>query len=75
MIAAFGERFARTGRVPRELHRYLIDAQEDRLAGDYSALNAVAAEHAALQIARAEEFLAAAERLIGSIPANDGEHA
>jgi uncharacterized protein (UPF0332 family) len=27
VIAAFGEKFARTERVPREFHRYLIDAE------------------------------------------------
>ncbi|MCU0541985.1 MAG: HEPN domain-containing protein [Oscillatoriaceae cyanobacterium Prado104] len=31
VIAAFGERFARTNRVPVELHRYLIDAERTRL--------------------------------------------
>ena len=36
VIAAFGERFARPQRVPREFHRYLIDAERTRLRGDYN---------------------------------------
>lgn len=30
VIAAFGREFAKQGTVPIELHRYLIEAQEDR---------------------------------------------
>jgi uncharacterized protein len=32
VIAAFGERFAKTGIVPVEFHRYLIEGQDKRLA-------------------------------------------
>ena len=35
VIAAFGERFAKTGIVPVELHRYLIEGQDKRNVGDY----------------------------------------
>ncbi|GEM_PF-737024 len=35
VIAAFGRHFARTGKVPVEFHRYLIEASELRHAGDY----------------------------------------
>ena len=34
VIGAFGHRFANTGRVPVELHRYLIDGQDSRNKGD-----------------------------------------
>jgi hypothetical protein len=37
VIAAFGERFAKTGIVPVELHRYLIEGQDKRNVGDYLA--------------------------------------
>lgn len=33
VISAFGRDFARTGRVPVEFHRYLIDAQDLRNQG------------------------------------------
>ncbi len=36
VISAFGRDFARTGRVPIEFHRYLIDAQDKRNQGDYN---------------------------------------
>jgi uncharacterized protein (UPF0332 family) len=35
VIAAFGQYFAKTGRVPTKFHRYLIDAQAQRTRGDY----------------------------------------
>jgi len=31
VIAAFGQQFARTGRVPVEFHRYLIAAEQSRI--------------------------------------------
>lgn len=36
VIAAFGRIFARTNRIPVELHRYLIDAERIRLRADYN---------------------------------------
>ncbi len=36
VIAAFGQQFARTGRVPVDFHRYLIDAQDTRNKADYN---------------------------------------
>ncbi|MDB9311774.1 HEPN domain-containing protein [Spirulina sp. CS-785/01] len=37
VIAAFGQKFARTQRVPVQFHRYLIDAQKTRIEADYNA--------------------------------------
>lgn len=64
VIAAFGQHFVRTGRVPVEFHRFLLEAQELRHAGDYGSRQAVTYEQARGQIARAEQFLALAERLL-----------
>lgn len=66
VISAFGRDFARTGRVPVEFHRFMIDAQDLRNAGDYGQLNAVTAQEATEQITNAEQFLELAENLIGS---------
>jgi uncharacterized protein (UPF0332 family) len=66
--AAFGQHFAKTGEVPAEFHRYLIRGMEARHAGDYGKPNAITPEESAEQIARAEQFLELAERLIGVIP-------
>ncbi len=73
VIAAFGERFARTGKVPVEYHRFLMEAQELRHQGDYGVRDTVTAEQAEQQIERAERFLELAERLIGPIRAADDD--
>ena len=68
--AAFGERYAKTGRVPTELHRYLIEGMEVRHLGDYST-TPVEAEDAAEQIARAEEFLRVVSQRLEHSEQND----
>src|SRR5262249_27527552 len=72
-ISAFGQQFARTGRVPIELHRYLLEAMAVRHQGDYALRPGISASDAAEQITRAEQFLAAAERLIGPVLPPDGD--
>jgi uncharacterized protein (UPF0332 family) len=67
VIAAFGREFAKPQRIPAEFHRYLIEAQELRSAGDYGQLNAVTIDQAVEQIDRAEQFLAIATQYIGPI--------
>ena len=57
VIAAFGREFAKPGIVPVELHRYLIEAQEDRNVGDYGIGPGITQEEAQEQIARAEELI------------------
>ena len=66
VIAAFGREFAKTGEVPERYHRYLVDAEEDRNVSDYQPVSHMSGEAARLHISRAEEFLAAAEHLLGS---------
>ncbi len=66
VISAFGRNFARTGKVPIQFHRFLIDAQDLRNAGDYGQLNAVSDEQANEQIMNAEMFLELAGNLIGT---------
>lgn len=63
VIAAFGERFAKTGRVPVELHRQLIQAEQVRLQGDYQAQDSVSPTAAQMLISQAEQFVRAAEQL------------
>jgi len=67
VIAAFGQRFAKTGRVPKEFHRYLIEGEDSRNVSDYDIRPDITPERAAEQIARAESFVALAERLIGPV--------
>ena len=65
VIAAFGRDFARTGRVPVEFHRYLIDAQDLRNQGDYDIDSAITESEANELISHAQQFLELAERLLG----------
>jgi uncharacterized protein (UPF0332 family) len=65
VIAAFGERFAKTGRVPPEFHRMMIEAQDSRNAGDYDIHPGVTSATADGQIANAERFLEMAVRYLG----------
>jgi len=63
--AAFGQHFAKTGRVPRKLHGYLLDGAESRNEADYDDEAIPTREDAEEQIARAAEFLRVAEQVIG----------
>ncbi len=68
VIAAFGERFARTKRIRVELHRYLIEAERIRLKADYNTeLNITEAEVDRL-ISQGEEMLNFALANIDSLP-------
>jgi len=71
VIAAFGKQFARTERVPRRLHRYLIDTQDDRLGADYRIGQETTAEDAAEALRRAKEFIEAAEEFLGATGSDD----
>ncbi len=64
VIAAFGQRFAKTGRFPAEFHHYLIDAQDSRTQGDYEIQPTQTAEDAELAIGRARQFIARTEALL-----------
>jgi uncharacterized protein (UPF0332 family) len=68
VIAAFGRHFAKTGRVPVEFHRHLIDAQEARITGDYEFGKEVTPEKCARHIGHAQQFLELAAQLLGPIP-------
>jgi len=65
LIAAFGQHFVKTGEVDAKFHRYLIDAQDDRIIGDYTAKSVLTKTEIATMIAQAEEFLAFAEQRLG----------
>lgn len=64
VISAFGQKFAKTGRVPDAFHRYLIEGQESRNIGDYDTGPGLSHDEAAEQIARAEKFIQLAKRLL-----------
>lgn len=62
VISAFGQRLAKTGRVPAVFHRYLIEAQESRNIGDYDTGPGLGRDEAMEQIVRAKEFIDLAKR-------------
>lgn len=66
VIAKFGEHFAKTGIVPTEYHRYLIEGSDRRNVGDYDIGPGLTEAQAADQIARAEKFLELGKQRLGS---------
>lgn len=66
VISAFGERFAKSGRVPQEFHRYLIEGESSRNVGDYDIKPGFSESEAAEQIEHTEKFLELAKYQIGS---------
>ena len=61
VISSFGQHFAKTDLVPRQLHHYLIDAQDSSVQSDYDIHSSQTTDDAALAINRAHEFIALAE--------------
>jgi uncharacterized protein (UPF0332 family) len=64
VIAAFGERFVKTGKVDSEFHRFLIEAQESRNAGDYDVSAEFSKDDSAEQIERARRFITLTRNLL-----------
>ncbi len=62
--AAFGEHFAKTGLMDPKLHRWLLDAFDKRVKGDYGVDEVLVRGDAELLIGQAEEFLAAAHSFL-----------
>jgi len=64
VIGEFGRVFAKTGRLPAELHGWLIEASEVRMESDYWAPEPVPAEAAQIQLERAEKFVSVVEEFL-----------
>lgn len=60
MISAFGQRFARSGKLPAEFHRYLIDAQSQRTRADYDPRPELSQQDAEKLLQQARSFITAA---------------
>ena len=61
VIGAFGKNFAKTGRVPKQFHRYLIAAEKKRKDADYGIELEITSEDAQSTIIQAQEMLDFAE--------------
>lgn len=57
---AFGEQFAKTGKMDSKYHRWLLAAFERRITADYDVEEMTEADEAAEMITQAQEFLTAA---------------
>jgi len=68
LIAAFGQHYVKTGEIEAKFHRRMIDAQDNRIIGDYSSISNLTDTQAATIISQAEEFLALAEQKLGARP-------
>ena len=64
IIAGFGRHFIKTGAIPEEYHRYLIEGENIRNAGDYDIKTSFTEKDAMDQIERAEKLLKLAELMI-----------
>jgi len=62
VISAFGNKYAKTEKVPVKFHRYLIQAFGIRGAGDYKLDSGIGYDEAFEQISKAKEFLKFAEK-------------
>ena len=67
VIAAFGQRYAKSGVVAPKFHQYLIKAHDSRNMADYDIKKRISKREATTAIAHAEEFLEVAEEFIGRI--------
>jgi uncharacterized protein (UPF0332 family) len=65
VIAAFGKYFSKTGKVPPQYHRYLIEAEKLRTVTDYSINIEITPEESEAVIEQAEEMLNFARNYLG----------
>ena len=65
VIAAFGKEFTKTGLLDKRLHRFLLDAQDERNIGDYGTGPGVSVARVQEMLRWTEEFLTAAETYLG----------
>lgn len=63
--AAFGDHFIKTGLLDPKFHRWLLDAFDKRVQGDYGVEAAITQEDVEQLIAQADEFLKEARRHLG----------
>ncbi|MBI2567874.1 MAG: HEPN domain-containing protein [Candidatus Schekmanbacteria bacterium] len=61
VLGAFGQEFAKTGKLDVKFHRWLIDGQDIRNVGDYGVGTEVSREQTVEVISRAEELIGVAQ--------------
>ena len=73
LLAAFGQHLTKPGLVPTHFHRYLIDAYNARITGDYKAKSNLTPTDSARMIRQAEEFITLADQMLGFPPLAHGQ--
>ncbi len=67
VISAFGREFAKPNIIPPKYHKYLKEAQDLRLLGDYGEVDTISEEEAEFQISRAKEFIEFSQKYLSLI--------
>jgi uncharacterized protein (UPF0332 family) len=67
VISAFGQHLARTGKIPAEFHRQLIDAQAQRTRADYDLQSELSQTDAEIIVSQAQVFLETALQKLTSL--------
>ena len=63
---AFGEHFVKTGLFDAKYHRWLLNAFDQRIAGDYNVQIAFSSKEVEEVIAQARQFLQEAQKFLGA---------
>jgi len=66
--AAYGEEFARTSVLDPQFHRWLLDASDKRILGDYGVEAALTSDDVRAMLEHAQAFLHAASQYLASSP-------
>ncbi len=64
--SGFGQHFAKTGELPADLHRWLLEAFEKRQAGDYDSVSGLEAADVFYLQERAKQFVQDTKKYQGS---------
>lgn len=67
VISAFGKYFIKTGRIPHEYHRYLINMEKARCSADYNTDVNFSEAEVQEYIKQAEDFLNLSIKIIDSL--------
>ncbi|MBI2502575.1 MAG: HEPN domain-containing protein [Candidatus Latescibacteria bacterium] len=67
---AFGEHFVKTGEFDPKYHRWLLEAFNKRITGDYGVEAVIPPEEVGRMIEQAHEFLQAVHRYLGLLAAD-----
>ncbi len=65
VIAAFGKEFVKMGLLSKKFHKYILEAFEDRLSGDYDIISTITKEKNEETLKKAKEFLKETKKYLG----------